>query len=143
MNLNIKKIIVTFSLLVLIVPAVHAMSLALKKEKVKSEKKIAEYSQEIKKDCGCIPTIEVNWESFTVKDDFTIPKHMMSSVVDGMNRVCKEFKKEVCDGLKTIKISKKTPMEKFLKDGVLDLSSEGSNRSWPGQAIQDLIEKNL
>ena len=98
---------------------------------------------QIEKDCGCKPNVDVDWDSLPTKEDFRIPGSMLSNAADGMQRVCKQFKKEVCDGIKTIKISMKKPMDKSLKDGVLDLSSDASNKSWGAQQIQKLIEDNL
>lgn len=143
MRKSIKIIISAMIVALFSIQAAHALSLKLKKEKAKAEEKIAAEVAEIDKKCGCKPAIDVNWDSFEKKDDFLIPSRNMSNIADGMARVCKDFKKEVCEGIKTIKISKAPDMSKSLKNGVLEVVIPADNRSWGAQSIQKLIEENL
>ena len=142
MKLNIRNLIITLSLTAFISPASFALSLQLKKAKAESEQKIEEITKKIETDCGCKPKIDVNWESFPTKNDFKWSSRMLEGASQGMALVCKDFKKEVCNGVKSIKLSLKKPMVKTLKDGVLELSSDG-NALWGKDAVQKLIEENL
>ena len=143
MKKGFKVILATAVIAVFSIQAAHGLSLKLKKEKAKAEEKIAKEVAEIEKKCGCKPAVEINWDSLEKKDDFFIPSRNMSNVADGMARVCKDFKKEVCDGVKTIKISKGPENTKSLKNGVMEMTLQGGDRTWGEQSIQRLIEENL
>ena len=84
-----------------------------------------------------------NWESFEKKEDFFIASRNVNNIGDGMAAVCKDFKKEVCEGVKTVKITKGDPMSKSLKAGVIEETIPSGDRTWGASDIQKLIEENL
>jgi hypothetical protein len=143
MKFKIKSVLAVLVVSVFTAQAAYALSLKLKKEKMKAEAKIEKSVANINKKCGCSPKVEIDWESFKTKGDVRISYANMSHVDGGMARVCKDFKKEVCAGVKTIKIGKAAKMGASLKGGVLDIKVTGGDRVYGDQAIQKLIEENL
>lgn len=133
-------LLTTIVLGALIAPGANALSLKLKKEQANSQKKIDEAVADVDKSCGCKPAVDVNWESFSKKDDFLIVSRAMSSLMDGMGQTCKQFKKEVCAGVKTVKISKDKAWAATLKGGVMSLSTPDYMRVFD---IKKLLENNL
>lgn len=143
MKLKIKSVLAVLVVSIFTAQAAYALSLKLKKEQKKAQAKIEKDIASMNKSCGCAPKIEIDWESFKTKDDFRISYANTSHVSGGMARVCKEFKKEVCAGIKTVKIGKAPKMGASLKNGVMELNITDSSRVYGDQSIQKLIEENL
>ena len=143
MKKSLMIILTAVAIVTLSMTNANALSLKLKKEKAKAQEAIEQTAKTINTKCGCTPKVDVKWDTLTTKDDFKIPNKMLSGAADGMGRMCKNYKKEVCKGIKTIVISKSAKMNKSLKNGVMEISTTVYNRYWGGQNIQKLIENNL
>jgi len=141
--MKIKSVLIIAAVSIFAAQGAYALSLKFKKEQARMQKQVDKEVGEITKSCGCTPAIEINWESFTVKDDFLISTRNMRDVSGGMAKVCKDFKKEVCAGVKTVKISKGDKLDKSLKAGVMDITIPSPDRGWGASGIQKLIEENL
>lgn len=139
-----KKNIITFLAIAVLgvfsVQGANALSLKLKKEQANSQKIIDENLAAVEKSCGCKPAIEVNWESFSKKDDFFIVSRAMSKIKDDMGETCKQFKKEVCAGVKTVKIGKGKPWSANLKNGTMELTTPDYMNTFD---VKKLLENNL
>ena len=143
MNKKLKLVLATAIVTVFSFQGAQALSLKLKKEQKSTQEKIDTKLAEINQKCGCAPTVEINWESFEKKEDFFIASRNVNNIGDGMAAVCKDFKKEVCEGVKTVKITKGDPMSKSLKAGVIEETIPSGDRTWGASDIQKLIEENL
>lgn len=143
MKIKFKSIVAVAVVTIFSAQAAYALSLKLRKEQKKAQEKIEKSVANINKSCGCAPKLDINWESFETTDDMRISWNMVDHVSGGMGRVCKEFKKEVCAGIKTVKIGKTPKDGMTLKEGTLDIGISAGNHSFGDQAIQKLIENNL
>jgi len=143
MKNKIKWVLVTTIVTLFSVQGAYALSLKLKKEQKSTQEKIDKELTDIKKNCGCTPAVQIDWESFKDKSDFPIASRNMQNISSAMANVCKDFKAEVCKGIKTIKIGKGSSISKSLKDGVLEEKIPAGNQSWGADQVQKLIEENL
>jgi len=143
MKLNYKSVLVIAVVTMFGAQGAYALSLKLKKEQMKAQEKIDKDIASINKNCGCAPKVDIDWESFKTSDDVRISYANMSHVNGGMSQVCKQFKKEVCAGIKSVKIGKSPNMAATLKDGTLDIKVTDSSRVYGDSSIQKLIEENL
>lgn len=139
----LKKGSLVFAITILSLSSASAkLSLKQKKMKKKSEVVIAKHSLKIKSACGCSPKVKIGWETFKTQDDFLIANRSMSNVADALKKLCKEYKTEVCSGVKTIFIDKSKTTKTF-KGGTLSVSRAKSGEGYGASSIIKALEEGL
>ena len=128
-----------------------AAKLNLKERKIVKDvqKQIDKHSKYLKEKCGCVPRVKVQWEKLKT----TLSKGHESSALDQAagcvqqfayagEKICAEFKKEFCGGIKSLVISGGKAAKTSLKGKSMNLLAAGSGCDGNGK-IRRVIEASL
>ena len=115
-----------------------------KKVKAKISEKSAKAMAKIKGHCGCTPKVSFDESNLSGKDVSATIGGCFGSLEKVAKGVCKEYKKEFCDGVKSVHFSPGDIKTATLKSGKLSSHYDASKRkSCSSIKMKNAVEEGL
>ena len=120
------------------------LSLRQRRDLREAQKRIDEEKKIGVEACGKEIPLEANWSEFEELREMNRAARVYKSALEAVANVAKDFKDEVCNGVKSVRVKMDSNAEVNFVDGVIELTiARGDLAAHGVRPIQNLLENNL